>query len=71
MNECRVCRYWRRQSAGTGSCLLLSSEPRFEVSRRAIAIADHQRDSASLLTRPDFGCADFAEKGLDETVAEG
>jgi len=71
VGECKDCKWWGQQrSSRVGVCRLMSSTPLLGVERRAQAIADHQNDSASVLTLSDFGCADFAEKPLDETVAE-
>ena len=71
MNECKDCRYWRRQSGGShaGKCELLSGPGLLGVARRAITTTPSSY-YATVITAGDFGCADFTEKDLDETVAE-
>lgn len=64
-SECKDCLYWspERPTAKVGTCKLLSEMGVMNVPRRAMS-------TSAVLTREDFGCNDFAEKPLQETVAE-
>lgn len=69
MSACKDCRHWRRNGKGhAGQCDLLSGPGLLGTSRRAMTTTADGR-IATVITAADFSCADFAEKGLDETVA--
>lgn len=70
MNECKDCRYWAGQTSRTESavCQLLSGPGLFNRPRRAITTSPDHR-YATVATAADFGCADFAERPLEETSA--
>lgn len=65
MSECKDCRFWKTDSPGdkVGRCSLISELGRMGEARRAMS-------TSAVLTRQDFGCNDFQEHGLQETVPE-
>lgn len=69
MNECKDCRFWNRNFGPMqhhGVCSLLSGVGVLGERRRAAA----KGAGDVLITRPDFGCSDWKEKPLEETVRE-
>lgn len=70
MSQCKDCRWWESSNRTVGTCALLGSDPVFGIGHRAVAAAKNERDAAILITAHDFGCNDFAEKPLEETVSE-
>lgn len=65
--SCAMCRYWECRSHGLfGACALTRVEPGTDTRPASLAWADgFEGEVAELLTKPTFGCVQWAGRPAD------